>query len=293
MDLYQLEYFLEAARQRSFTRAAQSLHLAQAALSEQMRKLEAEFATPLFNRGRRETTLTAAGEILRRHAELLLTQASLARREVMDLVELRGGRLVIGAIPSVSASILPEAISAMRRDYPSVELALLEGTSEQVAQWIDGGKAELGIVQLPAPAGGFEETWLFTEAFALLVPDSHRLAQEQRADLAALASEGFIFYKGRARDAAHAACRDAGFEPRIVCESGELDTIRSLVGAGLGIALLPGLATRGRHPNCTQVELGGTPVQRSVALLRRQGQALSPAAQAFQQLLTGINSKSA
>jgi DNA-binding transcriptional LysR family regulator len=285
MELYQMEYFLEAARQRSFTRAAQSLHLAQAALSEQMRKLEAEFGTPLFNRGRRETTLTAAGEVLRRHAERLLAQASLARREVMDLVELRGGRLVVGAIPSVSACVLPHTIAAMRRDHPLIELALLEGTSEQVAQWVEVGRVELGIVQLPAPGGSFEETPLFTEAFALLVPAAHPLAREQSVDLNHLASEGFIFYKGRARDAAHAACRDAGFEPRIVCESGELETIRSLVGAALGIALLPELATRGSHPNCIQVKLGGTPVKRSVALLQRHGQALSPAANAFRQLV--------
>ena len=69
MELYQLVYFLEAARQRNFTRAAAHLHLAQAALSEQMRKLESELGTPLFNRGRRETVLTAAGETLRQHAD--------------------------------------------------------------------------------------------------------------------------------------------------------------------------------------------------------------------------------
>ncbi|RFC43621.1 MAG: DNA-binding transcriptional regulator, LysR family [Verrucomicrobia bacterium] len=286
MELYQLEYFLEAARQRSFTRAAQSLHLAQAALSEQMRKLEAEFGTPFFNRGRRETTLTAAGEVMRRHAEILLTQAGTARREIHDLVELRAGRLLIGAIPSVSACVLPPAIALMRRDHPRIELSLLEGTSEQVAQWVESGRTELGIVQLPAPIGGFEETPLFTETFTLLVPGTHALANRKTARLGELAGEGFIFYKGRARDAALAACREAGFEPRIVCESGELDTIRSLVGAALGIALLPELATRAASPNCTRLRLAGSPVTRSVALLQRRGQSLSPSAQAFRQLLS-------
>ena len=90
MDLYQLEYFLEAARQRSFTRAAAKLNLAQAALSEQMRKLEAELGAKLFNRGRLETTLTPAGETLRLHAEALLAQAGMARRAVQpqDLLRL-------------------------------------------------------------------------------------------------------------------------------------------------------------------------------------------------------------
>jgi DNA-binding transcriptional LysR family regulator len=92
MELYQLEYFMEAARQRSFTRAAARLHLAQAALSEQIRKLEFELGTPLFNRGRRETVLTSAGETLRVHAESLLEHAETAKRAVRDLVGLRGGR---------------------------------------------------------------------------------------------------------------------------------------------------------------------------------------------------------
>lgn len=292
MELYQLEYFLEAARQRSFTRAAQSLHLAQAALSEQMRKLEAELGTPLFNRGRRETTLTAAGEILQRHAVLLQHQAAAAHREIRDLVELRAGRLLIGCIPSVSACVLPPAIASMRRDHPRIELALLEGTSEQVAGWVESGRTELGIVQLPAPAGSFAETPLFTEAFTLLVPVSHPLSAKKSARLADLAGEGFIFYKGRARDAAHTACLAAGFEPRIVCESEELDTIRSLVGAALGIALLPELATRDPRPDCTRVKLSGPPVTRGVGLLQRQGQTLSPAARAFRELVTPVGNAS-
>jgi DNA-binding transcriptional LysR family regulator len=102
-----------------------------------------------------------------------------------------------------------------------------------------------------------------------------------------LGKEAFVFYKGRARDVAQAACRAAGFEPRTACESGELETIRSLVAADLGIALLPELAARGSVPGCALVRLGGAPVRRSVALLQRKGQELSPAAQSFRRLLIG------
>ena len=285
MELYQLEYFLEAARQRTFTRAAERLHLAQAALSEQMRKLEAELGTPLFCRSGRGTTLTAAGEVLREHAERLISQAAEARRAVTDLVRLRSGRVVIGAIPSVSACVLPSLIAAFRGEHPLVELALHEGTSEQVAQWVESGRTDLGIVQLPVTSGSFEETVLFTEAFVLLVPASHPLSGAEEIDLASLAGEGFILYKGRARDAACSACREAGFEPRIVCESGELETIRSLVAASLGLALLPELAVRRGSEGCVALRLSGEPVLRRVALLQRKGQALSPGAVAFRRLL--------
>ncbi len=287
MDLYQLEYFLEAARQRSFTRAAARLGLAQAALSEQMRKLEAELGAKLFDRGRLETTLTPAGETLRTHAEDLLAQATAARRAVGDLVAMKGGRLAVGAIPSVSACLLPAAVAAFRRKHPQVELALREGTSEAVAQWVESGQIELGVVQLPAPGEAFEVTPLLEESFVLLVPKAHPLARRRLPQLAELAKDSFVFYKGRARDVAQAACRAAGFEPRTACESGELETVRSLVAADLGVALLPELAARAAAPGCAIVRLGGEPLRRSVAILQRRGRELSPSARMFRRLLLG------
>ena len=285
MELYQLEYFLEAARQRNFTRAAAHLHLAQAALSEQIRKLESELGTPLFNRGRRETVLTAAGETLRQHAEALLDRAAAAKRAVHDLIGLHGGRLTIGAIPSVSACLLPAAIGVFRKLHPSVELAIFEGTSEVVAQWVESGRADLGIVQLPTTSGSFDEHPLFTEPFVALVARSHPAARQRTVSLAKLADEPFILYKGRARDTALEACRAAGFQPRIACESSELETIRSLVAAGLGIAILPRLATRLGTAHCVAVGLRGNPVERQVAVLSRAGHTASPSAAVFRKAL--------
>ena len=285
MELYQLEYFLEAARQRNFTRAAARLNLAQAALSEQIRNLERDLGTQLFHRGRRETVLTAAGEILRQHAEDLIGRAASARQAVNDLIGLRGGRLAIGAIPSVSACVLPAAIAAFRKKHPDVELALFEGTSEAVAQWVESGRVDFGIVQLPAPSGKFDEAVLFTEPFVVLVPKSHPIAKQRSVSLAKLANESFILYKGRARDTALAACRAAGFEPRIACESSELETIRSLIAAGLGIAILPRLATRQSVANCVTVRLQGAGIERQVAMLSRAGHAPSPGASVFRRIL--------
>ncbi len=285
MELYQLEYFLEAARQRNFTRAAARLNLAQAALSEQIRNLERDLGTQLFHRGRRETVLTAAGEILRQHAQDLIGRAASARQAVNDLIGLRGGRLAIGAIPSVSACVLPAAIAVFRAKHPDVELALFEGTSEAVAQWVESGRVDFGIVQLPAPSGRFDEDVLFTEPFVVLVPKSHPIAKQRSVSLAKLANESFVLYKGRARDTALAACRAAGFEPRIACESSELETIRSLIAAGLGIAILPRLATRRSTTNCVTVRLQGPRIERQVAMLSRAGHAPSPGASVFRKIL--------
>jgi len=285
MELYQLQYFLEVARQRNFTRAAARLHLAQAALSEQIRKLEDELGTPLFQRGRRESTLTAAGETLRGHAEGLLDRAAAARHAVQELVGLRGGKLVIGAIPSVSAGLLPAAVTAFRQRHPQVELVIAEGTSEFVAEGVEAGRVEMGIIQHPTPAGPFAERALLTESFVIVASSNHPIARRRSIRLASLAEEPFVFFKGRARDSALAACRAAGFEPRLACESGELETVRALVAAGLGLALLPELAAQRARPACALVRLNGPKVERQLLVVARRGHATSPAAAEFEALL--------
>lgn len=285
MELYQLQYFLEVARQKNFTRAAAKLHLAQAALSEQIRKLESEVGAPLFQRGRRESVLTAAGEALALHAESLLQQAEAARRAVQELIGLRGGRLVIGAIPSVSAGLLPAPVARFRQCYPQVELVLAEGTSENVADWVESGRVELGVVQSPITRGLFSERVLMTERFVLLVPNGHVMAKRREVDLKVLATEPFVFFKGRARESALNACREAGFDPRMACESGELETVRALVAAGLGVALLPELAARRARPECALVRVRKPRVERQLSLIRKRGHTASNAAGAFEELL--------
>jgi DNA-binding transcriptional LysR family regulator len=287
MELYQLEYFLEVARQRNFTRAAGRLHLAQAALSEQIRKLEGELGTPLFQRGRRESTLTVAGETLRLHAEGLIERAAAARQAVRAVVGLHGGRVVIGAIPSVSAGLLPAAVSAFRRRHPQVELVIVEGTSEAVAEGVESGRVELGVIQHPTPSGLLDERALLAESFVILAGPRHPVARRRRVALKSLAEEAFVFFKGRARDSALAACRAAGFEPRLACESGELETVRALVAAGLGLALLPELAAQRARPACALVRLSGPKVERQLVVVTRRGHATSPAAAEFEGLLRG------
>lgn len=169
-----------------------------------------------------------------------------------------------------------------------MELALLEGTSEEIAQWVESGRVECGIVQLPTTAGSFDELLLFKEPFVALVAKTHPASKQGSISLAKLSEESFILYKGRVRDTALAACRAAGFEPRIACESSELETIRSLVIAGLGVAILPRLATRDISNKCVALELRGDHVERQVAILTRAGHSISPSGIVLRDLLIGF-----
>ena len=291
MELYQLGYFLEIARQRSFTRAAGRLHMAQPALSQQMKNLEAELGTPLFNRGRKEVQLTAAGKAFQPRAEALLIQAEAAKAAVSDVADLRGGKLTIAAIPSVSACLLPEVVRSFHKQHSQVALHLIEDSSEGVANCVETGLADIGFLQLPASKSAFKAQTIITEPFVLLVGRSHPLARKNVLKLRQLSPEAFIFYKGRARDTALESCRSVGFEPRIICESGELGTVRALVAAGLGLAIVPRLAA-GNLPNSIRtVAISEPKMQRQIAAVWQKGSVLSPAAEALLQLATRLLSQ--
>jgi DNA-binding transcriptional LysR family regulator len=291
MEFYQLGYFLEIARQRSFTRAADRLHMAQPALSQQMKNLEAELGTLLFIRGRKETQLTAAGKALLPRAEGLVMQAEAAKAVVSEVAQLRGGKLVIAAIPSVSACLLLEVIRHFSRQHEKVKLQLIEDSSERVADCVESGQADIGFLQLPASKSAFKAQIILTEPFVLLVAKSHELARQKAVSLRQLSSESFIFYKGRARDMAAESCRKAGFAPQIVCESGELGTVRSLVAAGLGLAIVPQLAARNLPDTIRTVAIKEPKMQRQIAAVWQKNSVLSPAATALLNLVTGLLEK--
>ena len=281
MELYQLVYFIELSRTRNFTRAAERLRIAQPALSQQIRNLEKELGSPLFARGRRETVLTAAGRALQPKAEALLALAEDAKHTVAEVTQARRGRLVVATIPTVSAALLPDAISRFRRSHPGVELVLREESSEGVAELVERGVAELGFLQLPVGDERFDIRQIVRERFQMVCAAGHPLARTRAVSLAQLAREPFVLYKGRVRSAVLEACRNAGFEPRVACESGEIETVRALVRAGLGVAILPQLALVVPMKAVVARPLVKPVLERRLGLIRRREQDWSPAARAF------------
>jgi DNA-binding transcriptional LysR family regulator len=267
MELYQLRYFLSVATHRNITRAAAESGITQTAMSEQMRKLEASLGTLLLHRGRRLTTLTPAGAALVSHAETIFRQLDATRETISQIVGLSAGRLTLGAIPSVCASLLPGALKKFRTRHPSIQLTVREDTSARIAQLVESGEIDVGIAQLPIARGAFTQQPLLQEAFRALVSNDHPLSKKTSLAFAELANENLILPRGRARQSALEACRTAGFEPRLCCESAELETIRALVAANLGIALLPSLAAQSPHPGTKSILLSGRPPKRRLVVL--------------------------
>jgi len=281
MELYQLGYFVELARSRNFTRAAERLRIAQPALSQQIRNLETELGARLFVRARRETLLTEAGKAFHSKAEALLALAEDAKQAVAEVAEVRRGRLVVATIPTVSAALLPDVITRYRRAHPGIELVLQEESSEGVADLVERGVAEIGFLQLPADDNRFEIRQVIRERFQVLCAARHPLARARTVSLIQLAREPFVLYKGRARSVVLEACRKAGFEPRIACETGEIETVRALVRAGLGVAILPQMALVAPMKSLVARPLVKPVLERRLGLIRRPEHDWSPAAQAF------------
>lgn len=152
MQFQQLQYFVAVAEARHFTRAADLVHVAQPSLSQQIKALERELGADLFLRARGNITLTAAGEALLPLARRILADAETARHEVQELVQLRAGRVRLGATPSVCTGLLPDVLRAFHDRYPGVRLLIEEGGSHDLVRELARGALDLALVVLPLPS---------------------------------------------------------------------------------------------------------------------------------------------
>ncbi len=240
MDLRQLESFVAVARHRHFTRAAEDLYLTQSAVSQQVRRLEAALGIELLRRTSHGVELTAAGTELLERAEAILADVARAKA-VMD--ELAAGT-VRGAVRVAAATGdapgLAEALAAFAADHPGVRVALRVG---DVADLVRRGSADLGVTALPAGAAttGLSAVALGAQPLVALVAAGDPLAGAGDVDLWALRSRAFVLGEpGTAlRETVAAACEAAGFGPVPLFEAGDPATVRVLVAAGLGVAVVP------------------------------------------------------
>jgi DNA-binding transcriptional LysR family regulator len=288
MQFQQLAYFVAVADARHFTRAAEAVHVAQPSLSQQIRALEKELGAPLFSRARGNITLTDAGEALLPLARRILADADTARHEVLELAQLRRGRVRLGAPPSLCTGLLPDVLRAFHDRHPGIQLLIEEGGSHDLVRELARGALDLALVvlPLPSPSPALTTIELFQED---LVVVSSTAAEAPRTPLriADLRGRPMVMFRHGydLRDLTLAACRAAGFEPYLTVEGGEMDAVLGFVRAGLGIGVVPSMvATRAGH------ELRVTPLarpglRRTVALAHRSDVAPPRAARVLQDVL--------
>lgn len=234
----------------SFSAAGRELGCTQPAVSQQMKALESSVGTPLLVRSGREMRLTQAGEALVRHAAGILAGLTAAEEEVAAIAGLRAGRVRLVSFPSGSSTLVPTALAALRAAHPGTRVSLEEAEPPRSVEMLREGDCDIALAfRYEGAAGAEEGEWddlvvrpLLTDRLVGLVPQGHRLARTRSIGIGELAGEPWIAGCPRCRGQLVRVCESAGFTPRIDFATDDYPAVVGLVGAGLGVAVLPELA---------------------------------------------------
>lgn len=285
MELRQLIYAIKIAEEHSFSRAAEQLHLAQPSLSQQILKLEKELGVRLFERDTSPLRPTYAGERFLETAHKILDLLEQLKKEMEDVADLGGGLLTIGSLPITGAHLMPLVLPVFKKKHPGVEIRLMEETTSNLELLTARGSTDISILTLPVQDPNLEWEEILEEEICLAVPVDHPLSKEKEVDLRTLKDESFILLK-KGQGFRHLSvkwCEEAGFQPRVVFESTNIETVQSLVAAGMGIGFVPRMVTRQRNSEFVPVYVSIThpSPSRTLVMAYRKGRYRSKASQAF------------
>jgi LysR family transcriptional regulator, hydrogen peroxide-inducible genes activator len=284
MDTVLLRAFVETADAGSVSRAARQLDLSQPSLTAQIQRLEKHLGAPLFTRHGRGVSLTQAGKALYPRARRLLdevrTTEDAVRREGLE----SAGTLSVGAIPTVAPYVLPTAVQKLRSRHATMRVELREDYSATLARLLLDGTLDIVIAALPYSFDHLETEPLGADALVVAVPATHAAARTGRITLSQLHDAPAVTL-----DPAHCLgeqvegfCSSRQISPSVVCRSAQLATVFELVGAGVGVSIVPAMAAaRHNTPRCAYVSLVDHTLEREIVAVWRRGAARTPQARAF------------
>jgi LysR family transcriptional regulator, transcription activator of glutamate synthase operon len=291
LETRQIQYFLEVAKREHVTEAADALHVAQSSVSRQIFNLESELGVELFIREGRSVKLTPLGRIFYERMKQVWNMMGDAKREVEEYLNPEKGTVRIAFPISMAAHTLPSIIYAFRTRYPEAKFQMSNALYWDLVDGVINGEYNLAMIA-PMPNQEKEKkikgATLFTENIVALLPIHHPLADRESIRLRDLKNdpfcvlpEGFIF-----REQVVQACNDAGFSPQIAFEGKDIDALKGLVSAGLGVALMPEMTLVDNTPRSTViVPLSDTNLTRTVGVIYPTQRNLLPTEELFYNFL--------
>lgn len=284
MDFDQLHTFLEIVRLKSFSRAAQTCFRTQPAISAQIRQMEQELGTALFERFGSRISLTAAGKIFTEYAQQLLDVRRRAIEAVAELDRIPKGELVIAANEATCIHVLPSVFSSFKKRFPEVQLQVSRAYGTRAVQAVMENTVDFAITQLPIQERKLEVVKIYSDEIRLLVPPGHPLARAKSATAQEAAQYPLLLPKtGRTR-----ATIDQFLEPveasvRISMELESSEMIKRFVMAGMGIAFMAVSSAREeiQERRLKDIPLAPLPLLRALGLIYRRDKPLSRAALGF------------
>ena len=283
LDVRRIRVLQEVVSRGSFSAAAESLHLSQSAVSQQIATLEREVGVPLLERTTGGPKLTAAGEALMEHGDAVLCRLEEAERALAQIAGLEGGRLRLACFPTASATLMTRALSLFRQRFPKIELQFSEDEPEDAFPGLKSGEFDLTVVfdypEFPLDfARDVEAELIYEEPMYVALPPGHPLAAAKSVRIEDLAEEDWLCgaLPSSCKDQVLGLCRQAGFEPKISFQSEDYEVIKGFVAGGLGVSIIPELA--GDHPGIALRPVRGKKPVRRVWAVTRESEVRSPAA---------------
>jgi LysR family transcriptional regulator, cyn operon transcriptional activator len=240
MDVRALRYSLAIARFGSFTRAAESLHVAQPALSVAIKKLEAELGVTLFVRKAHRVEPTVEGRILLARAERIFTEMDAAIQEIADAIELRSGVIRLGMPPMFGLEYFPNVIAQFHAAYPKISITVFEGSADFVGGLLDSGGIDIAMIESRRVRPQWKQVQVGREEMVLCVAPGHPLAKRKSIAGSELDGLPMALFNGTfiQREILDKLCKRGGAKPRVVLQSNSVALIRRAVADGLGAATL-------------------------------------------------------
>lgn len=282
MELRHIRYFIRAAEELHFTRAAESLFISQPTLSTHIQQLEEELGIPLFDRVGRKVILTEAGTIFLGHAKRALREIEFAEESISNLKGLTSGTLHLAAIFTFSQEMLPLWIASFHVNYPNIRIVVKTGDSDHIEESILAGEIDLALTFVPPAAPSLQSETLFTEEVFLVVAEKHALAGRSDMQLSELAEIPLALVSKRwtARRRFDAFMAEHGVVPNILIEMDDLHGILRIASEGFAGALLPRLVVS-TYPNLRLIPLAEDKIFLNYGVVWHEQRNLSPAAKAF------------
>ncbi len=294
MDFFQLETFLAIVQTHSFSGAAKVVRRTQPAVSQMVRKLEDDVGEPLFDRSSRDGTLTDAGKVLHEYATRILNLRQEARASLQELRQFQRGTLVIAANEYTSLYLL-RVLEEFRRFCPMIKIVVHRSLASSVPDQVLDHTVELGVLSFRPESPLLKSVVVFRDHLAFIVPPNHPLAKAREVSIRQLGAESFIAHNvvSPYRSKVLEAFKRYKTPLNISVEMPTIEAIKRFVGAGNGVALVPGLAI---EPEVQRQELISIPVkelklERQLRIAYRKGAQLSHAAQAFLKLAESVSSR--
>lgn len=286
MEVHQIRYFCAVAETGNFTRAAEREQVAQPSLSQQIMKLEEELGVRLFDRLGRSVRLTDVGQVFLKRARTVLGELRAAREEVAERQSTVSGPLSVGVIPTIAPYFMPTRIALFSRKYPQVSITVVEDVTVRLMDRLRAGLIDIAVIALPIRGHDVECVSLRSERLYAILPKDHRLAKKRSVMLKELRQEPFLLLRDDHcfRETAIDLCKRARILPQVVFESGQFSSIVGMVGAGLGISIVPEMALEQR-PDCSFVLIADDRASRTIGVATLKGHFLSKVQKAFVQHL--------